>query len=164
MGGPVDFEQVLGNSVNVPQAMSAFASPMRLAAGGAAFGMQGRGQLRPRNYGGAGFSLNESADPREAWGQNLEEGIYNKGESIPSQLLAALFGSPDAAPWLLNRGWLPRGAPGGLGLMSYAGDAGAPETRQQTLADRITARTLEPSAAEIANRWADVAFPMARHR
>lgn len=35
MGGPVDFEQVLGNSAGVPQAMQAYGSPMRLAEGGA---------------------------------------------------------------------------------------------------------------------------------
>lgn len=34
MGGPVDFEQVLGNSGGVPQAMQAYGSPMRLAEGG----------------------------------------------------------------------------------------------------------------------------------
>jgi len=34
MGGPSDFEQVLGNSGVVPQAMQAYGSPMRLAEGG----------------------------------------------------------------------------------------------------------------------------------
>src|SRR3974390_978081 len=36
MGGPVDFEHVLGDSANLTQALGAFSSPMRLAKGGLA--------------------------------------------------------------------------------------------------------------------------------
>ncbi len=37
MGGLADFEQVLGNSAGVPQAMQAYGSPLRLAEGGASW-------------------------------------------------------------------------------------------------------------------------------
>src|SRR5258706_2794365 len=37
MGGPVDFEQVLGNTGGVHQAMQAYGSPMRLAEGGSSW-------------------------------------------------------------------------------------------------------------------------------
>jgi hypothetical protein len=110
MGGPVDFEQVLGNSGGVPQAMQAYGSPMRLAEGGAgwwgpfqharvagatgaALGEQRHGMgpedliSQAPNYAGTARALRASGDPEEEPMGLSDSGPYGRGWRGPAKSL-----------------------------------------------------------------------------
>src|SRR5258706_7605039 len=103
MGGPVDFEQVLGSSGGVPQAMQAYGSPLRLAEGGA--GWWGPFQ-RARLAGAAGPVVGEQRHgmgPEDLISQAPNYAGTARALGTPADTEDESMGLADFAPY--GRGW-----------------------------------------------------------